>query len=57
VVGTITEKASQFTEDEKSIFTDYQIRVEEIIKNNAKSPMLTSQLITTTRDGGAVASI
>jgi len=54
VVGTIKEKTSQFTDDEKSVFTDYQVTVEEVIKNNASSPISTSNQITTTRDGGAV---
>jgi len=54
VVGTINEKSSQFTEDGKFIFTDYQIIVEEVIKNNGRSPVLASNLITATNDGGAV---
>ena len=54
VVGTIKEKSPHFTEDEKFIFTDYQVIVDEVIKNNAASPFAASSLITTTRDGGAL---
>ena len=54
VLGTINEKSSQFTEDGKFIFTDYQIIVDEVIKNNARSAVLASNLITATNDGGAV---
>lgn len=54
VVGRIKEKSPHFTEDEKFIFTDYQVIVEEVIKNNAASPLTPSSLITTTRDGGAL---
>ena len=54
VVGTIKEKSPHFTEDEKFIFTDYHIIVDELLKNNAASPLAPSSLITITRDGGAL---
>ena len=34
VVGEVTSKSSQLTEDQDFIFTDYELKVEEVIKNN-----------------------
>jgi hypothetical protein len=53
VAGTILSKSSQLTEQENFVFTDYEVKVEEIIKNNSPSPIQTNT-ITATRDGGAV---
>lgn len=54
IVGTISNKSSQLTEAENFVFTDYEITVEEVIKNNATAPIEVASMITTTRDGGAV---
>jgi len=54
VVGTLTSKASQLTEDGSFIFTDYEMAVEEVLKDDAAAPVQTGGLITVTREGGEV---
>jgi len=54
VIGTIVDKSSQLTDEGNFIFTDYQVTVEEVIKNNATTSIPVLSTITTTRDGGAV---
>jgi len=54
VVGTLNKKSSQLTEDGNFIFTDYEMTVEEIIKNNPSAAIQVNNNITITRDGGAV---
>jgi hypothetical protein len=54
VIGTINTKSAQLTEEENFIFTDYQVSVEEVIKNNTLAPIEVGSAITSTRDGGAV---
>jgi hypothetical protein len=54
VVATINNKSSQLTEDENFIFTDHEITVEEVIKNNVAAPIQAADTITATRDGGVV---
>jgi hypothetical protein len=54
VVGVLKSKSSQLTEEGNFIFTDYEMAVEEVIKNNSTSPMQINGLITVTRDGGSV---
>lgn len=54
VIGTIDSKSSQLTEDENFVFTDYQVTLEEVIKDNSSAPLRGADKITTTRDGGVV---
>lgn len=54
VVGTVKTKTSQLTEEETFTFTDYVFSVEDILKNNAASPISQDANITITRPGGAV---
>jgi hypothetical protein len=54
VIGTIDSKSSQLTEEENFVFTDYQVTLEEVIKDNLSSPLRVADEITTTRDGGVV---
>lgn len=54
VVGVLKSKSSQLTEEGNFIFTDYEMSVEEVIKNNSISPIQINSVITVTRDGGAV---
>lgn len=53
VVGKVTSKASQFSEDGGFIFTDYEIDVEKFLKNN-NTQNIDKSSITITRPGGAV---
>ncbi len=54
VIGTITNKSSQLTEQGNFVFTDHDITVEEVIKNNAAAAIQQGSTITATRDGGVV---
>jgi hypothetical protein len=52
--GKVTKKESQITEDESFIFTDYEVTVLEVLKNNPTSQLTISTTITVTRPGGKV---
>lgn len=54
VIGKVESKASQLTEEEDFVFTDYEMSVEEVIKNNPASPIGMNTNITITRPGGIV---
>ncbi len=54
LIGTVTSKTSQLIEDGTFTFTDYEVRVEEVLKNNSTSPISSANTITVTRSGGAV---
>lgn len=54
IKGTIIRKVSQITEDDSFIFTDYDIVVTEIIKNNATVPLELGKPIIVTRPGGKI---
>ena len=54
VVGEITSKSSQLTEDQDFIFTDYELKVEEVIKNNASDQITPKAEITVTGPGGKI---
>lgn len=52
--GRVTNKVSQITEDEGFIFTDYDVAVTEVLKDNVAAPVETGATITVTRPGGKV---
>lgn len=54
VVGTVKDKSSQLTEQGTAIFTDYELSVENVYKDNASAPLQPGTGITVTRFGGAV---
>jgi|SRR5262245_6918458 len=54
VVGEVKSKSSQLTEDQDFIFTDYELNVEEVIKNNAPDPVTPSTEITVSTPGGKI---
>jgi hypothetical protein len=54
LIGQVKDKVSQLTENGEFIFTDYEVTVEEILKNNAESPISPQSNITVTRQGGAI---
>lgn len=54
VTGTLINKASQLTAEGTFVFTDHDLRVEEVIKNNTAAPIGPESTITVTRDGGVV---
>ena len=54
VVGVINSKSSQFTADGNSIFTDYDMTVEEVLKDNPNAHIELSSNLVITRHGGAI---
>jgi hypothetical protein len=54
VIGTVSSKASQLTEDGSFTFTDYELNVEEVLKDNPAAPLHANDIVTITRAGGAV---
>ena len=54
VVGTLISESSALTDDETFIFTDYKLRVEEILKRNVAAPFQVGADITVTRPGGTL---
>jgi hypothetical protein len=54
VIGTIENKTSQFTEDGGFVFTDHDLRVQEIVKNKAPIPVRPNETIVISRPGGSV---
>lgn len=52
--GTALKKASQITEDDAFVFTDYDVVVKEVLKNNSDALIDTGATIIVTRPGGRV---
>ena len=55
VVGVVKDKASQLTENGTFIFTDYDLSVEEVLKDNHAAHVEPQTSLTVTRPGGKVA--
>ena len=53
VIGTVTAKASQITENERFVFTDYSLTVDEVLKDEAANLQPQTE-ITVTRPGGKI---
>jgi hypothetical protein len=54
VLGTVKTSASQITEGQNFLFTDYVLLVQQVLKNNSRSPIQQEAEIDITRPGGAV---
>lgn len=54
ITGTVKEKSSQLTENEEFIFTDYQLTVGDVVKQNTSSTILIGSDITVTGPGGRI---
>jgi len=54
VIGIVSGKTSQLNEAETFVFTDYNVNIVEVLKNNNASPISPNNTITVTRAGGAV---
>jgi len=52
--GRVTKKTSQVTEDDAFLFTDYDVEVAEVLKDNAAAPLAPGTTITVTWPGGKV---
>lgn len=53
-VGLLKSKTSQLNADESFVFTDYEMSVEEVIKDNSAAPARVGGDVTVTREGGEV---
>ena len=54
MVGVVKDKSSQLTEDGEFAFTDYELTVEQVIKDNKLSHLEPNVLVTVTRPGGRI---
>lgn len=54
IVGVVKDKSSQLTEDGEFVFTDYELTVEQVIKDNKFSHLEPNVLLTVTRPGGRI---
>lgn len=54
LVGSFKSKSSQLNADQSFIFTDYEMAVEEVVKNNPATPAQSGGVVTVTREGGEV---
>lgn len=54
VIGTVSGKTSQLNEAETFVFTDYDVNVFEVLKNNSAAPVGPSGTVTVTRVGGTI---
>lgn len=54
VIAEVKNKTSLLTDAEDFIFTDYELSVSEVLKDNSRAHIETSAVITATRPGGTV---
>lgn len=54
VIGTVTNKASQLTENGAFVFTDYDVALEEVLKSNGSNNIQSQSSIVITRPGGRI---
>lgn len=54
VIGSVSSRTSQIIEEGTFTFTDYELTIEEILKDNRVAPIQPNGAITITRSGGAV---
>ena len=54
IVGIAREKSSQLTEDEGFLFTDYDLTITEVIKDNTRAHLIPDIELTVTVPGGKV---
>ncbi|HEY0322145.1 MAG TPA: hypothetical protein VGC66_14385 [Pyrinomonadaceae bacterium] len=54
VIVTVTNKSSQLTENGSFVFTDYDVAVEEVLKDNGSNNIQSQSSIVVTRPGGRI---
>lgn len=54
VIGTVTNKSSQLTENGAFVFTDYDLTIEEVLKENGTDSIQSHSSIVMTRPGGRI---
>jgi len=53
-LATVQSKSSQLLDEGTFTFTDYEMRIDEVLKNNSSSPIEPNMIVTYTGPGGAV---
>jgi hypothetical protein len=54
IIGNVTDKESQLTEDGTFVFTDYAMKVEEVLMDNSKAHIELQRSLTVTGPGGKI---
>lgn len=54
VIGGLAEKSSQLTDDGEFVFTDYDLSIEDVLKDNVFSHLMPGVNLTLTQPGGRV---
>ncbi|MBC7929364.1 MAG: hypothetical protein H7Z38_02255 [Rubrivivax sp.] len=54
VIGEVTDAQAYLSEDKVSVLSEFEVRVSDILKNNASAPFSVGDVIDTVRGGGAV---
>ena len=54
VIGTIKSKTAHMTDDETFIYTEYDLVIKEVLKNNSADPLDLNKNIQITRSGGLI---
>lgn len=54
IIATVTNATGRLTDDETLIFTEYQMNIEEVLKDNPASPIQVNSTITVARGGGTI---
>lgn len=52
--GRATRRISQITEDDSFVFTDYDVVLTEVLKDNSDKPLTITSTVTVTRPGGKI---
>lgn len=54
VIGSVRSKTAHLTEDETFVYTEYELLVSDVLKNNLASPIEINKTIQITRPGGLI---
>jgi hypothetical protein len=54
VVGEVTDANAYLSEDKTNVYSEFTVRIEEILKNSTSVPLAAGTSVTTVRTGGAV---
>lgn len=54
VIGVVKDKSSQLTEDGEFVFTDYELSIEDVLKDNEFAHLVPNISLTLTQPGGKV---
>lgn len=54
VVGTICSNRAHMSEDKNSVYSEFAVRIDQVLKNDTNLTLITGELLTITRKGGRV---